>query len=124
MAGVSRSSTCAMLCAVGNIEYVFLLLLAAALLVRGAEFAKIPAPIVLVLGGLGIALIPGLPEFELDPDVIFLVFIPPLVHAAGWGASARELRAVQRPLALMAVLLVFLTAGVIAVVSHALVPEL
>jgi monovalent cation/hydrogen antiporter len=109
---------------VGNIEYVFLLLLAAALLVRAAEFAKIPAPIVLVLGGLGIALIPGLPEFELDPDLIFLVFIPPLVHSAGWSASVRELRAVLRPLALMAVVLVFLTAAIVAVVAHALVPGL
>jgi monovalent cation/hydrogen antiporter len=109
---------------VGNIEYVLLLLLAAVLLVRVAEIGKIPAPIVLVLGGLGIALIPGLPEFELDPDVIFLIFIPPLVHAAGWSASARELRAVLRPLALMAVVLVFLTAGVVAVMAHALVPGL
>jgi len=108
----------------GNIEYVLLLLLAAVLLVRVAEIGKIPAPIVLVLGGLGIALIPGLPELELDPDVIFLIFIPPLVHAAGWSASARELRAVQRPLALMAVVLVFLTAGVVAVVAHALAPGL
>lgn len=108
----------------GNIEYVLLLLLAAVLLVRVAEIGGIPAPIVLVLGGLGIALIPGLPEFELDPDVIFLVFIPPLVHAAGWSASARELRTVLRPLALLAIVLVFLTAAVIAVVAHALVPGL
>jgi CPA1 family monovalent cation:H+ antiporter len=108
----------------GNIEYVLLLLLAAVLLVRVAEFGRVPAPIVLVLGGLGIALVPGLPDFELDPDVIFLIFIPPLVHAAGWSASARELRAVVRPLALMAIILVFLTAAVIAVVAHALVPGL
>jgi monovalent cation/hydrogen antiporter len=108
----------------GNIEYVLLLVLAAALLVRVAEIGRVPAPIVLVLGGLGIALIPGLPEFELDPDVIFLLFIPPLVHSAGWSVSARELLTVRRPLALMAVVLVFLTAAVVAVVAHALVPGL
>jgi monovalent cation/hydrogen antiporter len=109
---------------VGNIEHVLLLLLAAVLLVRVAEFGRIPAPIVLVLGGLAIALVPGLPEFELDPDVIFLIFIPPLVHAAGWSASVRELRAVRRPLALMAFVLVFVSAAVVAVVAHALVPGL
>jgi monovalent cation/hydrogen antiporter len=109
---------------VHNIEYILVLLLAAALLVRVAEFGKIPAPIVLVLGGLGIALVPGLPEVELSPEVIFLVFLPPLVYAAGWRTSAHELRALMRPLALLAIALVFLTAAVVAIVSHALVPEL
>lgn len=107
-----------------NIEYVVLLLLAAALLVRVAEFGKIPAPIVLVLGGLGIALIPGLPTIDLNPDVVFLIFLPPLVYAAGWSTSPHELRALMRPLALLSVGLVFLTAALVAVVAHALVPEL
>jgi CPA1 family monovalent cation:H+ antiporter len=109
---------------VGNIEFVLLLLLAAALLVRVAEFGNVPAPIVLVLGGLGIALIPGLPTIDLDPDVIFLIFLPPLVYAAGWRTSPHELRALMRPLALMSVGLVFITAATIALVAHALVPGL
>lgn len=109
---------------VDNVESVLLLLLAAALLVRLADLGKIPAPIVLVLGGLGIALVPGLPEIELDPDVVFLVFLPPLVYAAGWRTSPLELRALMRPLALLSVGLVFVTAGVVALVAHALVPEL
>jgi len=109
---------------VHNVESVLVLLLAAALLVRLADFGKIPAPIVLVLGGLGIALVPGLPEIELDPDVIFLVFLPPLVYAAGWRTSPLELRALMRPLALLSIGLVFLTAAVVALVAHALVPEL
>ena len=109
---------------VHNVESVLVLLLAAALLVRLAEFGNIPAPIVLVLGGLGIALIPGLPEVELDPDVVFLVFLPPLVYAAGWRTSPLELRALMRPLALLSVGLVFVTAAAVAVVAHAMVPEL
>jgi Na+/H+ antiporter len=109
---------------VQNVESVLILLLAAALLVRLADFGKIPAPIVLVLGGLGIALIPGLPDIELDPDVVFLVFLPPLVYAAGWRTSPLELRALMRPLALLSVGLVFLTAASVALVAHALVPEL
>lgn len=110
--------------AVDNVESILILLLAAALLVRLADLGKIPAPIVLVLGGLAIALVPGLPEVELDPDTIFLVFLPPLVFAAGWRSSPQELRAVMRPLALLSVGLVFLTAAAVALVAHATVPEL
>ena len=107
-----------------HIESILVLMLAAALLVRLAEFGKVPAPIVLVIGGLGIAFVPGLPEIELDPDIVFLVFLPPLVFSAGWRTSPRELRTVMRPLGLLAIGLVFLTAGVIAIVAHALVPHL
>jgi monovalent cation/hydrogen antiporter len=110
--------------AVHDIESILVLVLAAALLVRVAEFGRIPAPIVLVIGGLAIAFVPGLPDVELEPDTIFLVFLPPLVYAAGWRTSPLELRAVVRPLALLSVGLVFLTAAVVAVVAHALVPEL
>jgi CPA1 family monovalent cation:H+ antiporter len=109
---------------VREVESVLILMLAAALLVRVAEFGKVPAPIVLVLGGLAIAFVPGLPTVELDPDVIFLIFLPPLVYAAGWSTSPRELRAVMRPLALLSIVLVFISAAVVAVVAHAIVPGL
>ncbi len=107
-----------------HVESILVLMLAAALLVRLADFGKVPAPIVLVLGGLGIAFVPGLPEIELDPDIVFLVFLPPLVFSAGWRTSPRELRTVVRPLGLLAVGLVFLTTAVVAVVAHALVDGL
>ncbi len=109
---------------VHDIESILVLVLAAALLVRLADYGKIPAPIVLVLGGLAIAFVPGLPSVELEPDTIFLVFLPPLVYAAGWRTSPLELRAVMRPLALLSVALVFFTAAVVAVVAHATVPAL
>lgn len=107
---------------VHDIESILVLVLAAALLVRVADYGKIPAPIVLVVGGLAIAFIPGLPSVELEPDTIFLVFLPPLVYAAGWRTSPLELRTVMRPLALLSVGLVFLTAAVVALVAHATVP--
>jgi monovalent cation/hydrogen antiporter len=109
---------------VHDIESILVLVLAAALLVRLADFGKIPAPIVLVVGGLAIAFIPGLPNVELEPDTIFLIFLPPLVYAAGWRASPLELRTVTRPLALLSFGLVFLTAAVVALVAHATVPGL
>src|SRR3954452_2034655 len=112
------------MCCVNNVESVFVLVLAAALLVRLAEYGKIPAPIVLVVGGLGIAFVPTLPNVELDPDTVFLVFLPPLVYAAGWRTSPQELRAVMRPLAMLSIGLVFVAAAAVAVVAHAMVPEL
>ncbi|MCW2988841.1 MAG: Na+/H+ antiporter [Solirubrobacterales bacterium] len=107
-----------------HIESILVLMLAATLLVRLADYGKVPAPIVLVVGGLAIAFVPGLPTVELDPEAIFLVFLPPLVFSAGWRTSPRELRTVMRPLALLAVGLVFLTAAVVAVIAHATVPGL
>jgi Na+/H+ antiporter len=77
---------------------------------------------VLVVGGLAIGFTPGLPGLELDPDVVFLVFLPPLLYAAGWYSSPRELKAEVRPLALLAIGLVLATMAAVAVVAHALVP--
>jgi CPA1 family monovalent cation:H+ antiporter len=108
--------------AVGDIEFVILLLGAAAVLVRLAERIALPYPIVLVVGGLAIGLVPSLPDLELDPDVVFLVFLPPLLHAAAWQSSPRELRAESRALLLLAVVLVLVTMCAVAAVAHAIVP--
>src|SRR3954470_22686570 len=108
----------------GNVQDLLLLLIAAAVLVRLADVIHVPSPIVLVVGGLGIALIPGLPRVELPPEAVFLLFLPPLVHAAGWVTSPQELRAIVRPLAVLAVGLVLVTAAVLASIAHALVPGL
>jgi CPA1 family monovalent cation:H+ antiporter len=106
----------------GEIEYLILLLAAAGVCVRLADLIAVPYPIVLVLGGLAIGLVPALPDLELDPEVVFLVFLPPLLYSAGWYASPRELRAEVRPLALLAIGLVLATMAAVAVVAHALVP--
>ena len=106
----------------GDIEFVILLLGAAAILVRLAESISVPYPIVLVAGGLAIGLVPGLRDIGLDPHVVFVVFLPPLLHAAAWQSSPRELLAELRPLALLSVALVLVTMGVVAVLAHAIVP--
>ena len=108
----------------GEIELLFAILVAVALLVSLARMFGVPYPIFLVIGGLAIGAVPGLPELELEPEIIFLVFVPPLVHAAGYQASPRLLLRDRRPIALAAVVLVALTIVAVAVVAHAVVDDL
>jgi CPA1 family monovalent cation:H+ antiporter len=109
---------------VGDLELLFALLFAAVLLVRAADRLRVPYPIVLVLGGLGLAFVPGMPEVELDGHVVLLVFIPPLLMSAGWYSSPRELRAESRALGALALALVFVTMAAVAVAAHELVDGL
>jgi len=108
----------------GDLELLFALLFAAVLLVRAADRVGVPYPIVLVLGGLGLAFVPGMPSVELDADVALLVFIPPLLMSAGWYSSPRELRAESRALGLLALALVLVTTTVVAVAAHELIDGL
>src|SRR5688572_20031795 len=108
----------------GDIEFVIILLVAVVLLVWVARQLTIPYPIVLVLGGLALGAFPGLPDLDLEPDVVFLVFVPPLVHAAGYQASPRLLVRDWRPIGLAAVVLVVLTIVAVALAAHAIVPDL
>jgi CPA1 family monovalent cation:H+ antiporter len=85
-----------------------------------ASRSGIPYPIVLVLGGLALGLIPGLPHIELDPDLVLLVFLPPLLYGAAFFAEPRTLRGYARALTLTAVGLVLATTAVVAVVGHEL----
>ena len=93
----------------GEIEFLIAVLFAAALLVRLADLVAIPYPIVLVIGGVAIGFVPGLPDIELAPEAIFLVFLPPLLHAAGFAASPQELRAASVQLISLTFALVLVT---------------
>ena len=79
----------------------------------------IPYPIVLVLGGLALGLVPGLPDVELDPDLVLLVFLPPLLYSAAFFADMRELRNYARALTLTSIGLVLATTALVAVVGNA-----
>jgi CPA1 family monovalent cation:H+ antiporter len=94
------------------------LFVAAAGLNAVANWLDVPYPIPLVLGGLVLGLLPGLPDIELEPDLVLLVFLPPLLYAAAFFADLRSLRADARPIAMGAIGLVLLTAGVVAVIAH------
>jgi Na+/H+ antiporter len=109
---------------VGDLELLFALLFAAVLLVRAADRLRVPYPIVLVLAGLALAFVPGMPEVELDGHVVLLVFIPPLLMSAGWSSSPRELHAESRALWALALALVVVTMAAVAVAAHELVDGL
>jgi len=78
---------------IGEIQLVFLLLLLF-VIVFGllARRIGIPYPIVMVVGGLALGFVPGLPTFTLNPDLIFLIVLPPLLYAAAWTTSWRDFR--------------------------------
>jgi monovalent cation/hydrogen antiporter len=85
---------------------------------------RIPYPILLVLGGLALGFVPGLPEIDLPPDLVLVGVLPPLLYGAAFFTSLRDLRANMRPVGLLAIGLVLLTIVVVAAVAHAIVPEL
>ena len=100
------------------------LLVAVAGLSALARLLHVPYPVMLVIGGAAVGFIPGLPKFELDPEVVLLVFLPPLIYAAAFFSDFRSMRANLRGLTLSSVGLVLATMAVVAVVAHALIPGL
>src|ERR1700754_507889 len=104
---------------VADIELFVFLLLAVAVLAGLGLRSGVPYPVALVLGGLVIGLVPGLPSPELDPDVVFFVFLPPLLYAASIAVSAHEIRANWAPITLLAVGLVLVTIVAVAAVANA-----
>lgn len=97
---------------------VFGLLLATALLAVLARLARIPYPILLVIGGLGFGFLPGVPSIELEPDLVLLIFLPPLLYAAAFFSNLRELRVNARPIGLLAIGLVVVTMVSVAALAH------
>ncbi len=105
-------------------ETLFGLLVAVAALTWLAQRLKIEYPILLVAGGLILGFIPGLPRVEMRPDVVFLVFLPPLLYYESYNSSIRDFRANLRLITLTAVFLVIVTIAAVALVAHALIPGL
>ena len=83
---------------------------------------KFPFPIVLVLAGLCISLIPGLPTITLNPEVVFLIFLPALLYGAAWNTNWHEFKSTFRTITMAAVALVLFTVVIIAIVAHAVIP--
>jgi len=106
-----------------ELELIIALLAVFATVQMLAHRWSVPYPSLLVIGGLALAFIPGLPRIDSDPELLFLIFVPPLLYWAALTTSVRELKDVIGPVARLATALVLLTMAAVAVVAHLLSPE-
>jgi len=105
-----------------QLEVIIILFAVVLALTTLAQKVHIPYPIFLVLGGLTLGLVPGLPTVTLHPDLVFLVFLPPILWSAAYFTSWREFRQNLRPISLLAVGLVLATSAGVAFAAHTLLP--
>jgi monovalent cation/hydrogen antiporter len=105
-----------------ELDLVLLGVLAAvSLLLILAYHTRVPYPIMLVVGGALIGFLPGIPNVELKPELVLVLVLPPLLYAAAFFSSLRDLRDNLRPIGLLAIGLVIATTIGVAVVAHAVV---
>ncbi len=107
-----------------SIEVLIALLVAVVILVRLSRFLELPSAILLLVGGLGLSFVPGFSNIELAPEMIFTLFLPPLLFVAGVRTSWRDFRQNARKINLLAIGLVVMTTLVIGFVAHWTIPEL
>ncbi|MGW1881426.1 Na+/H+ antiporter [Streptomyces sp. NPDC001970] len=105
-----------------SVGTVLVLVVLATAVATGARRWRIPAPSLLVVAGLAVALIPGVPEVRVSPEAIGLVVLPPLLYASAEELSWRELRAVWKPVGVLAVGLVLASAAAVGAVASSLTP--
>jgi Na+/H+ antiporter len=101
-----------------QIEIIVGLLVAVAALATLANRVKVPYPILLVIGGSILGFMPGLPKVKLDPELVFLLFLPPLLYVSAIFTSWRDFRANIRPITFLSVGLVLMTTFVVGAVIH------
>jgi monovalent cation/hydrogen antiporter len=101
-----------------QIEIIVGLLVAVAALATLANRVKVPYPILLVIGGSVLGFVPGLPKVRLDPELVFLLFLPPLLYVSAIFTSWRDFRANIRPITFLSVGLVLMTTFVVGAVVH------
>jgi CPA1 family monovalent cation:H+ antiporter len=89
-----------------------------------APLARVPYPILMVLGGLVLSFVPGLPDFDLPPELVLVAFLPPLLYSSAFFTSLRDLRANVYSIGLLSIGLVAATTAAVAVVAHTLVDGL
>ena len=101
-----------------GIELIVALLLASTVLAGLARAINVHYAIVLVLGGLLVGLVSRTSAPRVDPQIVLFVFLPPLIYAASFAASTQDIRAHARAIGTLAVGLVLVTMGAVAVVAH------
>ena len=105
-----------------SLPFVLALIAIIVLIEMLANKIKVAFPILLVIGGLGISFIPGLPSIHIKPDMIFFIFLPPLLFEAAWSISLKELKKWYRIIGSFAFLVVFFTAVSVALFTNYFIP--
>jgi Na+/H+ antiporter len=103
----------------GQEATLLLLLVAGGGMLVLASRTRVPYQLMLVLGGLLLALVPGAPTVEMPPEIVLVAFLPPLLYVGAYYTSLRDLRANLRPIGLLSIGLVLATTIVVAVIAHA-----
>ena len=106
------------------IEICLALILAVALVGAAGRRIPVPLPILLILAGVALSFLPHLRNLELEPEVFFMLFIPPLLFADGWLFPRREFVRLRYSILLLAFALVFATTVVVGYVVHWLIPAI
>lgn len=104
-------------------NYAIVLFILALMIVLSslADRIKLPYPILLITAGIATGFIPSMPQIQLDPEIVFLIFLPPLLYDAAFNISFKEFRTNINTITTLAIPLVFMTASAIAVVAHYLI---
>jgi CPA1 family monovalent cation:H+ antiporter len=105
-----------------EVEIILILLAIITALAQVTDKVKIPYPVLLVVAGMAIGLVPGLPRITLDPEVVFVIFLPPLLYSACWTTSWPDFKAAKRPITLLAIGCVLFTTIAVAAVAHYFIP--
>lgn len=105
-----------------NFPFYLGLLVVILLLIMLANKIKVAYPVLLVLAGLAISFIPKIPVIQIEPDLIFFIFLPPLLYEAAWTVSWKELWRWRRIITSFAFIVVFLSALSVALVANYIIP--
>jgi NhaP-type Na+/H+ or K+/H+ antiporter len=105
-----------------NFPFFLALVVIIVFLIMLANRIKVAYPILLVLAGLSIGFVPGLPAIHIKPALIFIIFLPPLLYEAAWAISWKELWRWRRIIGSFAFVVVFLTAMSVALVADRFIP--
>jgi monovalent cation/hydrogen antiporter len=97
------------------------LLVTLAAMLIASPILRIPYPILLVVAGLALGFVPGIPTIQLPPDVVLVAVIPPLIYYSAYSTSLRDLRQNARAISLLAIGLVITTTVAVGVVAHELI---
>lgn len=98
------------------------LIVAIVFLIMLGNKIKVAYPVLLVLFGLGMSFIPGIPSVRINPELIFIIFLPPLLYEASWAISGKELWRWRRIIGSFAFVVVFLTALTVAFAANHFIP--